>query len=30
MAQGLIRHAPDCTTEIDHERFCIYVKRPAA
>jgi hypothetical protein len=30
VAQELIRQSPDCTTEIDHERLCIYVKRPAA
>jgi len=30
VAQALIRQSPDCTTEIDHEGLCIYVKRPAA
>ncbi len=30
MAQGIIRHAPDCTTEINHEKLCIYVKRLTA
>ena len=30
VAQELIRKSPDCTAEIDDQRFCIYVKRPAA
>ncbi len=30
VAQALLRRSPDCTTEIDHEGLCIYVKTPDA